>query len=128
MNRRGWSVLFICTALLAGCSAENLKARFALYQAEQLFWKTHVQMKSRKVSFENRQPFYKKSCDLYLQAFQRAPELFHSARIEEASLVCSNAGSSEAEDLFGSYYELYCKDHPKECEYGDIPAASFAEY
>ncbi len=123
-----WTMILLGISL-GGCSAENLKARLSLYQAEQLFWKTNVQMKSRKVSFEDRQPFYKKTCELYLEAFRMAPELFHAARIEEANLACSNAGDSQGEDLFGNYYESYCKDHPKECEYGDIPAASsFAEY
>lgn len=114
---------------LSGCSAENLQARYALFQAEQLFWKTHVQMKSRKVSFEDRRPFYKKTCGYYLKAFTLAPGLFHSARIEEASLACSNAGEAESEAVFSGYYESYCREHPKECEYGDMAAASsFAEY
>lgn len=120
--------LLLGAASVSGCSGEGMRARWALFRAEQLFWKTHVTMKSQKIAFQKRKPFYGQACDLYLQAFRLQPGLFHGARIEEASLTCSNAGNREASEELEGFYEAYCKQHPKECEYGgDMGAAVWVE-
>ncbi len=113
--------LLLTGLLFCGCSKAEWGGRIALFQAEQLFWKTHVQMKSSRISFQARQPYYRKACEYYLTALDKAPHLFNSPRIEEASLTCSNAENQEATARWEELYAIYCQSHPKECEYGDIP-------
>ena len=121
--------LFIAAILLSGCSKAEWRARVSLFKAEQMFWKTHAQMKSNHVSFEARQPFYRKACKDYLKALDLAPRLFNSPRLEEASLSCSNAEDQEATAKIEQFYTQYCQSHPKECEFGgDMPAGGLEEY
>ena len=94
-----------------------MHARFDLFKAEQIMWKT-VKMKDRRASFKERQVYYSQACDIYLSVFQRASHLFTGGRMEEAAQSCFNAENFSGKQVFEEARASYCKKHPKECAYG----------
>ncbi|MBI4431500.1 MAG: hypothetical protein HY587_07295 [Candidatus Omnitrophica bacterium] len=111
-------LFYVCFAS-AGCSKiqNDIRARFDLFRAEQITWKT-VKMKDRKVPFEERQIYYSKACDIYVSVYGRAEHLFTAGRMEEAASSCFNAENFKGKRVFEEAYAAYCKKHPKECAYG----------
>ena len=120
MKRNLTACLVILTCFSWACSKQNWKARFSIYRAEQIYWKANYTLKSRKVSFEDRKPYYAKACEYFLKALESDPSVFHGARIEEASQSCASGDMREASFRFEEVYHDYCKKHPKECEYGEL--------
>lgn len=114
--------------LLAGCSPHQLKARWYLYRAEQVFWKAQYTLRAQRVSFEKRKPHYRLACNYFIEALQRDASIFDAAKLEEASQSCHSSEDRAALEQFESIYQVYCSDHPKECEYGTMPTPDWAEF
>lgn len=120
-----WLVIFF--ALLfslsgMGCSSQGWTARWYVFQAESARGKANA-MKERKVTFQERQPLYAKSCRYYIQAYETDESVFMLNRIEEAMDSCTKANLREEADLFYQFEEKYSNEHPREVRYGDGAAA-----
>lgn len=125
LNTCFWILLLF---IFSGCSQQNIRARWLLFQAEQIFYKANYQLRAQKVSFDDRKPYYRKACQGYDKAYRLDPALFTSPKLEEAHLSCMNAELRAKTDLFSEALDTYCKTHPKECEYGMGPSPEWSEF
>ena len=122
MSRKTAFLFLLAVLLFSGCGKEKFQARYHLYKAEQIFWEANYHLRSKKVPFEQRKPFFVKACREYLRAFELDNTVFSADKIEEASQSCASADNREAASNLDEFYQLYCQDHPKECEYGFMPS------
>ena len=106
----------------AGCSKQDLWAKFQVFRAEEELAKA-AGLKDKKVAYETRVPFYSKACIFFKEAFDTDPNVFTLNRIEEAMDSCWRSGNKENEEVFKSFEEEYAKAHPQEYEHGDSGVA-----
>ena len=80
-------------------------------------------MKSRKILFEKRLPYYAKACRHYLKAYEIDASVFTLMRIEEAMDCCWKANMYDEEEQFKAFEVIYSQEHPQETEHGDSGVA-----
>ena len=114
--------IFVFAFFFSSCGKLSLQAHYHLYKAEQIFWNANYRLRSQKISFEKRQPFFAQACREYVKAFELDAGVFNASKIEEASQSCSSGDNREASKNLDEFYMIYCQDHPKECEYGFMPS------
>ena len=117
--------IFIALAALAmaaaGCSKPFWTARFYMLKAEDRMSKAAM-LKSQKIPYEGRIPYYREACLYFLRAYRSDPGIFTLGRIREAGDSCWRSGNGEGQAEFTRFEEKYAKQHPKEYEYGDTDA------
>jgi len=117
-------VLFVPGTLLLmlasfGCSGEKVSARFYLYRAGQVYYKTDNNLRRvQHMPFEDRKKFYGEACRLYYKAFQLDSSVFHLDEIEHALQCCESADMIDMNEAFHNFYDVYQAEHPIESEYG----------
>ncbi len=118
-----FSIPLIALFFLSGCGqAESvLMARVWMFKAENAYAKGYS-LKSKRVPYEERIPFYKLACDCFYKAYQLDPGAFTLSRINDSADSCWRAEDQEKEETFAAFGEAYAKAHPKEYEYGDTDA------
>lgn len=119
--------LTACLAVLAlsftagGCSKDHLSARYYLYRAGQIYYKTDNEMRRvKRVPFEERKPHYGEACQLYFKAFQLDSNVFSLDEIEHALQSCESAEMQELANAFADFYAVYQEEHPVESDYGFV--------
>lgn len=113
------SIIFILT----GCGQANnfIAARVQMFKAENAYAKA-FSLKSKRVPYEQRIPYYRVACDLFYKAYQMDSGTFTLSRIHDATDSCWRVDDQEKEDIFAFFGDAYAKEHPKEFEYGDTDA------
>lgn len=79
-------------------------------------------LKSKKVPYQERIPYYRQACVYYLEAYHHDPGVFTLSRIRDATDACWRSENQSAQEEFVKFEEAYAKRHPKEYEYGDTEA------
>lgn len=116
--RTGSVLLMVLLVVTTACSPRGWTARWYMFQAESALNKAH-HLKDKKISFDERQPYYAKACHYYAKAYETGPEVFTLMRIEEAADACRKASLRDEEEIFWAFEEEYSKTHPQEVRYGD---------
>ncbi len=111
-------IFLFSTALTAGCSVKDWRAKASMVKAENAMSKA-ARLKDQKVPFEKRVVFYKQACGHFSDAYARDSRVFTFNRIEEAVDACWKAEDREKEEMFRTFQEKYVKAHPVEYEHGD---------
>src|SRR5262245_53556800 len=99
MRKAAWLFLLF---LAAGCSRQNLEAKWCMFQAENAVTEAAL-MKDKHVPYEGRVEVYRRACGLFMQAYEANPAVFTIARIEEARDACWKAGEREKEEAFAAF-------------------------
>ena len=115
-------ILILIALAGAGCSKGFWQARFYMLKAEDRLARA-AKLKSQKVSYEERVPYYREACGYYLKAYQNGPGIFTLSRIRDASDSCWRAKDDQGQQVFVQFEEAYAKKHPKEFEYGETDGA-----
>lgn len=114
--------------LLQGCSGSPL-AVYDLYKADSLFDRIEgIMRREKKMSFDQRVPYYRQACSLYGKAFFRDRRVFKLDDIENAAHACDAGGLEDERDKYLAFEEEYIREHPKEAEYGPNPFGGPMDY
>lgn len=112
-------ILFLLLSLgITGCSSEGWAARWHIVRAENALQKA-AHLKEKKVTFDERRPYYRKACELFVKAYEVDTNVFNLMRILGAQDACAKAEMREEEEYFLYIEEEYSKMHPQEERYGD---------
>ncbi len=111
-------IFLFSTALTAGCSMKDWKAKASMVKAENALSKA-ARLKDQKVPFEKRVVFYRQACQHFSEAYARDSRVFTFNRIEEAVDACWKAEDRGKEEMLRIFQEKYVKAHPVEFEHGD---------
>lgn len=122
MKKRREVFLFLALAVFSGCSKTDWMSKIYMLKAENALSEA-VMKKEKKVSYEQRVPYYARACENFRKAYDLNPEVFTLNRIEEAADACWRADDRETEDLFKEFEAEYSEKHPQEVEHGDSGVA-----